>query len=116
MLSDFEEFFVNAQPGPVRKLEPYAALIRQCRRRRWSLRRIIAELKKQKQITVSSSTLWAFLQSQKPAATALISVSSPDPAPPVPAVEPPPPAPAPPPAQTMPAAPTLPRKPRYNDI
>ena len=67
MVGQFDDFFGNARPGRVRKLEPYAALIRHCRRQRWSFRRIIAELKRQKQIVVPHTTLWKFLRSQKPA-------------------------------------------------
>jgi hypothetical protein len=68
MAGQFDDFFKNAQSAPASKLEPYAALIRQCRRQRWSIRRIAAELKRQKQISVAPSTLWEFLQAQTPAA------------------------------------------------
>ena len=68
MANRFDDFFKNAQPVAARKLEPYAALIRQCRRQRWSFRRIAAELKRQKQISVAPSTVWEFLQSQTPTA------------------------------------------------
>jgi len=109
MVSEFDEFFSNAASEPVSKLEPYAALIRQCRRRHWSFRRIAAELKKQKQISVAPSTIWHFLQSQTPVAVANHPAKSPSPPPPAEL----PLAPQQPPPESAPAT-SAPRKPRFN--
>ena len=107
MVSEFDEFFSNAASEPFSKLEPYAALIRQCRRRRWSFRRIAAELKKQKQISVAPSTIWHFLQSQAPVAAANNPPKPPTPPAGIPIAPPPPP------PESAPAT-TAPRKPRFN--
>jgi hypothetical protein len=110
MVDEFEEFFSNAQAGRASKLEPYGELIRQCRRRRWSFRRIASELKKQKHISVGAATIWDFLKAQSRPARAIRKPKPPMPAPAPELPIAPPPAPPP---ESAPAT-SAPRKPRFN--
>ena len=95
MSGKFGDFFENDNPEPARKLQPYAALIRECRRRRLSLRTIAAKLKEKKQISVAPSTILEFIKSQEKTAPASrrkspAPIKTPElaPAPPQPTAEP----------------------------
>lgn len=60
------EFLARAETRPTRsKLEPYDALLRSLRARRWTYQRIALALAEEFGLKVNPKTIWAYLQAQR---------------------------------------------------